>query len=155
MSKSDFIKFQIFKTENLYQKEETEFKEYKKLEINYKSWEKIINKFKTKTNIILEPFDNDSYKFCEKFSKNVSIKISTSETDNPDLIIKALKKFKKIFINFSGYKIMEIKTLLKKINAEKYKKKLVLMYGFQSYPSKIENYRQKINYFFKFSICII
>ena len=149
MSKSDFIKFQIFKTENLYQKKEIEFKEYKKLEIKYKSWEKIINKFKTKTNIILEPFDRDSYKFCEKFSNNVSIKISTSETDNSDLIIKALKRFKKIFINFSGYKIMEIKKLLKKINAKKYKKKLVLMYGFQSYPSKIENYRTNLFDYFR------
>lgn len=148
-SKSDYIKYQIFKTENLYEKKEIEFKEYKKLEINYKSWEKVINKFKKKTNIILEPFDNESYNFCEKFSKNVSIKISTSETDNSHLIIKALKNFKKIFLNFSGYTIDEIKILLKKIHAKKYKKKLVLMYGFQSYPSKIENYRTNLFDYFK------
>ena len=30
-SKSDYIKYQIFKTENLYEKKEIEFKEYKKL----------------------------------------------------------------------------------------------------------------------------
>ncbi len=148
-SKSDYIKYQIFKTENLYEKKEIEFKEYKKLEINYKSWEKVINKFKKKTNVILEPFDHESYNFCEKFSKNVSIKISTSETDNPHLIIKALKNFKKVFLNFSGYTIEEIKILLKKIYSKKYKKKLVLMYGFQSYPSKIENYRTSLFDYFK------
>ena len=87
-SKSDYIKYQILKLK-IYEKKD-KFKEYKKLEINYKSWKKVINKFK-KQNVILEPFDHESYNFCEKFSKNVDWKISTSETDNPDLIIKALK----------------------------------------------------------------
>ena len=138
---SNFIKYQIFKTEKLYSRDDKEFKEYKNLEISQQAWKKIINKYKKKTKIILEPFDHDSYLFCEKFSNHVNIKISTSETDNSFLIKKALKKFRKVFLNFSGYTIDEIKIILKNINGYKFRKKLVLMYGFQSYPSKIEDYR--------------
>ena len=107
----------------------------KKIEINYQNWKKIINKFKKKTKIILEPFDIESYNFCKKFKKSVDIKISTSESDNFDLIDDAIKNFNKIFINLSGFDYVDIGKILKKLNKKNFKKKIVLMYGFQSYPS--------------------
>ena len=44
-SRSDYVKYQIFKTKNLYQTNDKYFKIYKKIEINYQNWKKIINKF--------------------------------------------------------------------------------------------------------------
>ena len=117
-SKSNFLKYQIFKTENLYPKKEENFKIYKKIEISYKNWLKIINKYKKKTNLILEPFDEESYQFCKKF---VSIKISTSESDNLNVITDVVKNLKKIFINLSGFTDQEINLILSKL-----KKKFIL-----------------------------
>ena len=59
--------------------------------------DKIINKFKKKTKVILEVFDFESYEFSKKFKKEVDLKISTSELDNFDIIEDAVKNFKKFF----------------------------------------------------------
>ena len=83
-SKSDYIKYQIFKAENLLNKNEKDYKKFKKIEISFNNWTKIINKFKKKAKIILEVFDFESYEFSKKFKKNVDLKISTSELDNSD-----------------------------------------------------------------------
>ena len=49
-TKSNYIKYQIFKTENLISIKDKKFKEFKKIEISYKNWIKIINKFKKNEN---------------------------------------------------------------------------------------------------------
>ena len=41
-SKSNFIKFQIFKVSNLFSTKNKNFKRYKKLEISFDKWEKLI-----------------------------------------------------------------------------------------------------------------
>ena len=60
-SNSNYLKLQIFKTKNLFQKSNKKYRNFKKLEISFKSWFEIINQYKNKTKIILEPFDNESY----------------------------------------------------------------------------------------------
>jgi len=64
---SDFIKFQIFKNENLCHKSSKFYKGLKKIEINQKTWRKIIAYSLKKKRVILEPFDDQSYKFCKYF----------------------------------------------------------------------------------------
>ena len=142
-SNADYIKYQIFKATNLFSKKNKNFKNFKKLEISFLKWEKIIKSYSKKNKIILEPFDTDSYYFCKKFKKNVNIKISSSESDNIAVINDAIKNFRKVFINISG---LGLKKILKLINNLKgNKKKIVFMYGFQSYPTKKKNLR--FNYF--------
>ena len=154
-SKSDYLKYQLFKAENLLNKYEKDFKRFKKIEINYKNWTRIINKFKKRTKVILEVFDFESYEFSKKFKKDVDLKISTSELDNFELIDDALKNFKKIFLNVSGYNKSFIGKLISRYFTIKNKKKLVILYGFQGFPSNPEDLRlnlfeefkkKKINY---------
>ncbi len=147
-SKSNYLKYQIFKTKYLYPKKEINFKKFKKFEISYSNWLKIINRFKKKTKLILEPFDAESYSFCKKFREHVSLKISTSESDNFELINDALKNFKKVFLNLSGFKEKEIDLILSNLKKTKHTNKIVLMYGFQSYPSKLK--KMRFNLFKKF-----
>ena len=147
-SKSNYLKYQIFKTENLYPKKEKIFYKFKKLEISFYNWEKIINRFKKKTKLILEPFDEESYIFCKKFKKYVSLKISTTEMDNFDLIEDAMKNFKKIFLNLSGFNEKEIDLILKNLQKKSSQNKIILMYGFQSYPSSLR--KMRFNIFKKF-----
>jgi len=146
-SKSDYIKFQLLNTSELYEINSKKYNDFKKLEIKKSLIENLILKYHNKTKIILEIFDEKSYQFAKKFSKKVYLKISCSEADNTKLILNSCKNFKKIFINFSGYEFKEIKKILKKIN--KYKKKIILLYGFQSYPSSFEDLRYELFDYFK------
>ena len=130
-TKSNYIKYQIFKTENLISIKDKKFKEFKKIEISYKNWIKIINKFKKKTKIIIEIFDFESYEFTKRFKKDVDLKISTTELDNLKIIDDALKNFKKIFLNVSGYNKEFINKLISKYFNKKFKNKIVILYGFQ------------------------
>ena len=147
-SSSDYVKLQIFKADALYNTNDKDYKKFKKIEISHIKWKKIINKFKSKSKLILEPFDKESYEFCKKFKNKVDIKISTSETDNIDIIEDAIKNFKKVFLNLSGYKFEEIKIILKKIKKVK-KKKIILLYGFQSFPSNPLDLRFELFDYFK------
>ena len=147
-SNSNYIKFQLLNTSELYAANSKKYKQFKKLEIKMSLIENLIFKYYNKTKIILEIFDEKSYQFAKKFSKKVYLKISCSEADNIKLIVDACKNFRKIFINFSGYELDEINKILKKIN--KYKKKIVLLYGFQSYPSSFDDLRYELfDYFDK------
>ena len=146
-SNSDYIKFQLLNTSELYEAKSKLYNKFKKLEIHLSLIEKLILQYQYKTQIILEIFDEKSYEFAKKFSKKVSIKISCSEADNIKLILNACKTFKKVFINFSGYQFIEIKKILKKISI--YKKKIVILYGFQSYPSSFLDLRYDLFDFFK------
>lgn len=146
-SDSDYIKFQLLNTNELYEVSSKLTKHFKKLEIPYLDIEKIILKYHKKTSIILEVFDEKSFEFAKKFSKIVSIKISCSEADNIKLIISACNKFKKVFINFSGYEFSEIRKILLKV--KKFKRKLILLYGFQSFPSSSSDLRYNLFDYFK------
>ena len=141
ISKSDYIKYQIFDPDNLLFFKEKNFNEFKKIFIPFKDWEKIIEKYSKKTKIILEVFDEVSYDFAEKFKKKVLLKISCSEADNLKLINKAIKNFKKVFINFSGFEKKEFSQIINKI---KNKKNIIILYGFQSYPSESKDLRFEI-----------
>jgi sialic acid synthase SpsE len=146
-SNSDYIKFQLLNTDELYQINSQFYNKFKKLEISKLLIKKLIKQYSSKVKIILEVFDEKSFEFANKFSNEVFIKISCSEADNIDLIYKACKKFKKIFINLSGYEFYEIKKILRRIS--RYRKKIILMYGFQSYPSSFLDVRVSLFDFFK------
>lgn len=136
-AKSDYLKFQIFKNQSLCHKSSKYFSGLNRIEISYREWEKIIKKYKKKIKIILEPFDEESYQFCKKFKKHVFLKISSSEQDNFQMILDAFKNFKKVFINISGYSIKEIKNILSRYN----KKNIVLIYGYQNFPTNLQKTR--------------
>ena len=141
-SDTDYIKFQIFKNDDLCHVSSPLYKGLKKIEIKHTEWKKIINKCFIKKRVILEPFDEKSYIFCKKFKKKASIKISSSEHDNLNMISDSLKNFKEVFINISGFKMKEIIKLISKF--KKYKSKFILMYGFQSFPSREKDLRLQI-----------
>ena len=148
-TKSDFLKFQIFKTKNLFLRKNKNFNHFKKIEISFNSWKKFINAYKDKTKIILEPFDSESYFFCKKFKKKVLLKISASECQNIGMINDALKNFKKVFLNISGLELQTIKEIIETKIVKKHKKKIVIMYGFQNYPTLKKKLRMGLFDYFK------
>ena len=58
------------------------------------------------------------------------------------MINDAIKNFKKVFLNISGYNLKDIISLFKKNKNSK--NKIILMYGFQSFPSDPKDLRLNI-----------
>ncbi len=136
---TDFIKLQIYKNSNLNHKSSRFYKNLKRIEISFDNWERIINRYYKRKKIILEPFDSESYNFCKNFKDKVFVKISSSEIFNFHMIKDSILCFKKIFLNISGCKDIELKKITKLLSSNR--KKIVLLYGFQSFPSKLKDVR--------------
>ena len=138
------IKLQIFNYKLLVHKSYKYYKILKRISLPNSFLEKIIQIIlKANKEVILEPFDDDSFNFCRKFNKKISIKVSSSDNNNKKFIKSALSEFKKVFISISGMNLVDVKKILKENSKNK---KIILTYGFQSFPTKIEDLRLNFIY---------
>ena len=137
----DLYKIQIFKNNNLCHVSSPLYKKLQKIEIAYPKWKKILSSIRNKQKLILEPFDKKSFYFCKKLKKINKIKIPSAENQNNILILEAVKRFEEVYINVSGFSNKQILTFSNRY--KKFKKKIIIMYGFQSYPTKFEDLRFK------------
>ena len=148
---ADYIKFQIYKTENLvdkkiglanYQKKNlkkkiSQYKMLKKYSLGFDKFFKIIKYCKKKKiKFIATPFDLDSLQFLKK-NKVDFIKISSSDINNFE-ILSEVTKFNTDLILSSGLSdIKEIKKTLDFLYKKKFKKKLTLLHCTSNYPTPI------------------
>jgi N,N'-diacetyllegionaminate synthase len=124
---ADFIKFQIFKSENVatlkakkssYQKinskdNETQLKMIKKFELKFDDFKKLKKECKkNKINFLCSPFDIESAKFLKKLDEKI-IKIPSGEITNFPLLVEIGKMKKKIILSTGMSNISEIKKALK------------------------------------------
>ena len=150
-AKADFVKFQIYKTENLvrkntkkslYQKvnskdKESQFDMLKKYELNFSTHEKLFYYAKKKKiNYIASPFDVESYHFLKDLSPKF-IKIGSGEITNY-FLLQEISKFKGEIVlstGMSNYReVDEAFKILKKKNNY-----LTLLYCCSSYPTKLDD----------------
>jgi len=136
-SKADAVKIQIFKTSKLLQNKHKNYNFFKKIEIPHFKIAEILNKIKTKKiQIILEPYDMDSLDFIKKNIKNYhAIKIPTSDTKNIKFIKEICKLKKKILLGTAGLHKHDIKKVIRNFS----KRKVVLIEGFQNFPTNFLN----------------
>jgi len=161
---ADFIKFQIFNTDNLaikksplaeYQKKNikknvTQYDMLKKLELSYNQ-HSILIKYckKRKINYLASVFDIESLNFLRK--KSSSIKIPSGEITNYQLLKNIRKKkFLKIFLSTGASNINEVEKAINILG----KKNLYLLHANSEYPTKsfqdinlnvIKTYQKKFN----------
>ena len=161
---ADFVKFQIFNTDNLaikesplaeYQKKNikrniTQYDMLKKLELNYIQHSTLIDYCKKKKiNYLASVFDIDSLNFLRK--KSSSIKIPSGEITNYQLLKNVKKKkFLKIFLSTGASNINEVKKAIDILG----KKNLYLLHANSEYPTKnfqdinlnvIKTFKKKFN----------
>lgn len=134
---ADAIKFQIFDCGKLISKKNPLFKKFKKLEISKLKWLKVLKSFKRDTFLIAETFDIESLKFAKNLNVFKAYKLPSTCLNDKNMleILNSLKK--PVIIAAGGSKVEEIKFAFNKL-----KKKLssiVIMAGFQNFPTKIED----------------
>ena len=139
MANADFVKFQLFKTENFINKEfrhtkinyKKVYKRFKSLEFSIQEWKKIIaygNKIGVK--VFFSVFDFESLRTIKKLNIKL-IKIASGEINNFPFLKKIKEQNLKVILSTGMSSLYEIKNAIKRLN----KKNLTLMHCMSEYPS--------------------
>jgi len=151
-AKADAIKFQMYTPDELISKNHKMYNIFKNLSFNKIEWEFIFNNIlkQKKIKVYLDIFGIESLNFSKKF-KIDGYKVHFSDLMNTPLLVKLSKMNKLIFFGTGGANIFEIDKAIKTIKKyNKNKSKLVLMHGFQGYPTSINDTNlSRLNFFSK------
>jgi len=146
-SNADSIKFQLVYADELATPGYQYYSFFKSLEMTDIEWRDIRNySKKKKIKFYLEIFGNKSLYLSNKLDAD-GIKIHPTDLDNYALL-KSISKtnIKKVFLGVGGSYLDEIKKAVKIL----FNKKIILLMGFQGYPTKsIENNLNRIALFNK------
>lgn len=135
--KPDAIKFQKFYADELLDKNHEKYELFKELEFSEKQWQKIITYTKTKKlTIFVDIFGIKSAKEISKMKIN-GYKIHSSDLVNPEILQYLSSKSEPVIITLAGGKLNEIDEAIKILS--KKKKEIIIMYGHQGYPTKMED----------------
>lgn len=140
-SNAHAVKFQIFSAEELATPDHKNFELYEKLQFSNREWLKIgrISK-KYGLKIFADVFGLKSAKIAAKMQVD-GYKIHSSDISNKELIEFLRKQKKIILISSAGSKLIEIEKIITVFLESK--QKIVLLHGFQGYPTKIEDLNLK------------
>ena len=134
-SGADAVKFQIFQANELFEKNHNKFELFKNLQFTEKEWIEIFRiARKNKLSIFTDVFGIKSANFAVKQKIN-TFKIHSSDVTNPILLGYFSKLNKRILLSTAGCFPNEIEEAIKILQFRK--KEIILMHGFQGYPTKI------------------
>lgn len=130
--KADAVKFQLVYADELSTADYIHYSFFKKIEMDFVKWKNIINICKQKKiKFYLDIFGEKSLSVAQKLKVN-GIKIHPTDLDNYKLLKKIKKSnIQKIYLGIGGASATEINNALKILK----NKKLILLLGFQSYPT--------------------
>ena len=134
-SNADIVKFQLFKTAELLEKNHESFHIFQKLEMKNSEWSKLITFAKRKKiKVFFDVFGISSAKIAYKLKPD-GFKIHTSDITNSQLLNFFSKSKKPILLSTGGVTTKEISYALELLT--KNNKEIILMHGFQGYPTKL------------------
>jgi len=135
-ARADAIKFQLFKTNNLYSKVESPkwHKRMQSREISYKDYIKLINYCKKKKIFLFSTaHDEESLDFLIKHNQKV-FKVGSGEIYNWPFINKIAKTKLPVILSTGMYDMADIKKVINIFKKNK-NKKLIILYCVTSYPT--------------------
>jgi sialic acid synthase SpsE len=135
-AEADSIKLQLVFADELCIPNYHYYDFFSSLEMTVKTWEEIaFIVHKANKNLYFDIYGNKSFEMAKKLKAD-GVKISSTDFYNFELIQKSIEYFNKVFISIGGIQVDSVDNLLKKIpNFDK----IVLMFGFQSEPTLIED----------------
>ena len=132
---ADIIKFQIFTATELLERNHENFKLFKNLEMSSGQWTKLIRYAKhKKLKVFVDVFGINSAKMAHNLKVD-GYKIHTSDITNPILLEFFSKLKKPILLSTAAATTDEILHALEKLSLTK--KEIILMHGFQGYPTQV------------------
>ena len=136
-SGADAIKYQIYFAEELLSSNHKRYNHFKKQSFTPETWFKIIPKLKNKkVKIYCDVFGEKALKLAKDLDVD-GFKLHSSDLNNIFLLNNLKKTKKKIFLSTGGSTINEIGYA---VNIFKKNNKIpILLHGFQSFPTKVED----------------
>ena len=136
-SGANAVKFQMYFADDFIAKNHSRYDHFKKQSFSINQWRKLINQTKKiGLKIYCDVLGEQAFQLAKSLNVD-GYKIHSTDISNIKLLKKISKTKKKIFLSCGGVKITEIysalKILLKNGN------EIILLHGFQSYPTKIED----------------
>lgn len=141
-SNADAVNIQKFYADELAVPQNPQHKDLAIIELKDSDWKKVLD-YARKLKVILigNPFDGKSVDFLDKYVD--AFKIHSTDLNNPEMLIKVAKKKKPIFLGMGGAKQYEIKRAIKILESAG-NKDIILMHGFQAFPTKLEDSNLKL-----------
>ena len=134
-AKADAIKFQKFTADELAEPNHEYYNLYKRLEMSFKEWKELINFTKSqKLKVFVDIFGLESAKQISKLNID-GYKIHSADISNPQILEFLSSVNKPVLLSVAGCFPNEIDNALTII--KKTPKEIVLMHGFQGYPTQI------------------
>jgi len=135
---ADAIKFQKYICDELIVPTDPRYKTFKKIEIGEEGWREIISYAKKfNLEILADVFDERSSDLMNELGV-AALKIHSTDLTNPYLISHVAEKRKPILVATSGSTLEEIKNAINVIKSCG-NENIVLIHGFQSYPTRVED----------------
>mgnify|MGYP001179779135 CR=1 FL=1 len=136
-SSPDAIKFQMFKPEELLSKDHKDFKHFQNLSFSEGDWRIIFSEVrKYDIPIYADIYGVDSLKIANNLNID-GYKIHTSDIFNIKLLKSEFDQNKPLFVSCGGVLNIEIIKMLKYLKSDF--SRIILMHGFQSYPTKLND----------------
>lgn len=136
-AKADAIKFQKFYANELLEKDHSKFDHFKKLEMDNNKWKKLIKISKDKKlKVFVDVFGIKSAKEIKKIGVD-GIKIHSTDINNYELLKFYSRESIPILLSTAGCYLNEVEEALRIIQSTK--KEIILMHGFQGFPTEIED----------------
>ena len=135
---ADAIKFQKFICDELVVSADPRYEVYKNIEMNEDNWREIISYTKKfDLEILADVFDERSSDLMDELGVT-AFKIHSTDLTNPYLISHVAKKGKPLLLATGGSTMEEIKNAIE-IAKSCGNEKVVLVHGFQAYPTRVED----------------
>ena len=111
------------------------YENFGEVELTDENWLKLLSQISKKNiDLIIEPYDLESFKLCESTGFIQSYKIPASSLNERDLMSEVKITKKPVYIGIGGAKESEIKKTVSFFDKEL----VTLLTGFQNFPTKIE-----------------
>ncbi|MBJ13559.1 MAG: hypothetical protein CMG62_10880 [Candidatus Marinimicrobia bacterium] len=138
-AKADAIKFQIYNAEELLVRKHSRYEHFKNQAFSKKDWKFIFESIdRERIEVYTDVFGLGSLKIAQENSVD-GIKIHSSDLGNISLLNSILDFKGKIFISAGGSTIPELIDCLNPLFEEGDFKEIILMHGFQAYPTPVKD----------------
>ena len=138
-SGADSIKFQIYFADEFLTTTHPRYEHFKKQAFSKEEWkELLLESKKLDVEVYADIFGLEAYEIATKYEVD-GYKIHSSDLNNTKLLDKLALQEKKVFLATGGSTILEIRYALDRLTKFKKCKEIIMLHGFQAYPTKVED----------------
>lgn len=138
---ADAVKLQVFDRDSLMSRFHPRYDSFGEIEIAPQAWRGLLREAAdTGCDVVVEAFDDRSLALTEETGVVSAYKLPTSDIGNADLLLGMAKSGKPIMLGVGGARDAEINDAVKTLRGAD-AARVILMHGFQAYPTKIEDTR--------------